>query len=83
MPGELPAAILDLDGTPVDTNYHHALAWYRAFREHDITLPLWQLHRHVGMGGDRYVEALAGSGVEERIGEKLQSRCATPLGRDG
>ncbi len=74
MPGELPAAILDLDGTLVDTNYHHALAWYRAFREHGITLPLWQLHRHVGMGGDKYVEALAGIGVEERIGEKLRSR---------
>src|SRR4051794_32841814 len=26
------AAILDIDGTLVDTNYHHALAWYRAFR---------------------------------------------------
>ena len=24
-----PAAILDIDGTLVDTNYHHALAWYR------------------------------------------------------
>ena len=29
-----PAAILDIDGTLVDTNYHHALAWYRAFRAH-------------------------------------------------
>jgi beta-phosphoglucomutase-like phosphatase (HAD superfamily) len=26
------AAILDVDGTLVDTNYHHAIAWYRAFR---------------------------------------------------
>ena len=45
------AAILDVDGTLVDSNYHHALAWYRAFREHDIVVPLWRLHRHVGMGG--------------------------------
>ena len=69
-----PAAILDLDGTLVDTNYHHALAWYRAFREHDIVLPMWRLHRHVGMGGDKYVAALAGDDVEERLGENLRER---------
>ena len=23
-------AILDIDGTLVDTNYHHTIAWYRA-----------------------------------------------------
>ena len=33
-------ALLDLDGTLVDTNYHHALAWYRAFREQGIVLPV-------------------------------------------
>ncbi len=69
-----PAAILDVDGTLVDTNYHHALAWYRAFREHEIVLPLWRLHRHVGMGGDKYVTALAGSDIEERLGEQLRER---------
>lgn len=37
-------AILDVDGTLVDTNYHHAIAWYRAFRRFGITLPLWRLH---------------------------------------
>ena len=69
-----PAALLDVDGTLVDTNYHHALAWYRAFREHDIVLPLWRLHRHVGMGGDKYVTALAGGEVEQRLGEGLRER---------
>jgi HAD superfamily hydrolase (TIGR01549 family) len=52
------AALLDVDGTLVDTNYHHALAWWRAFRKHGITLPLWRIHRHVGMGGDQLVPAL-------------------------
>jgi HAD superfamily hydrolase (TIGR01549 family) len=66
------AAILDVDGTLVDTNYHHALAWYRAFRRHGITLPLWRLHRHVGMGGDKYVAALAGDDIEERLGDDLR-----------
>ena len=54
------AAILDVDGTLVDTNYHHALAWYRAFRQHDKLVPIWRIHRHIGMGGDQLVAALAG-----------------------
>jgi HAD superfamily hydrolase (TIGR01509 family) len=69
-----PAAILDVDGTLVDSNYHHALAWYRAFREHDIVLPVWRLHRHVGMGGDKYVAAVAGEDVEQRLGDELRER---------
>jgi HAD superfamily hydrolase (TIGR01549 family) len=69
-----PAAILDVDGTLVDTNYHHTLAWYRAFREHDVVLPVWRLHRHVGMGGDKFVAAVAGDEVEERLGDELRDR---------
>jgi HAD superfamily hydrolase (TIGR01549 family) len=69
----MPATvILDVDGTLVDTNYHHALAWYRAFRKHGIVLPVWRLHRHVGMGGDKYVAALAGEAVEDRLGDELR-----------
>jgi HAD superfamily hydrolase (TIGR01509 family) len=68
------AAILDVDGTLVDSNYHHALAWYRAFREHDIVVPLWRLHRHVGMGGEKYVAAVAGDAVERELGDELRSR---------
>jgi HAD superfamily hydrolase (TIGR01549 family) len=68
------AAVVDVDGTLVDTNYHHALAWYRAFREHDVTVPVWRLHRHVGMGGDKFVAAVAGDEVEERLGDDLRGR---------
>lgn len=70
----MPAAILDVDGTLVDTNYHHTLAWYRAFREHEIVLPIWRLHRHVGMGGDKYVAAVADEETEERLGDRLRDR---------
>lgn len=66
-------AILDVDGTLVDTNYHHTLAWYRAFREQDITLPLWQIHRHIGMGGDQLVGALAGDDVEQKLGDEVRA----------
>ena len=66
------AALLDLDGTLVDANYQHALAWYRAFRRHDIVVPMWRVHRHIGMGGDQLVTAVAGEGVEQRLGDELR-----------
>ena len=67
------AAILDLDGTLVDTNYHHAIAWYRAFRKNGIVLPIWRIHRHIGMGGDQLVPALAGEDVDSRIGDDIRA----------
>ncbi len=63
------AAILDIDGTLVDTNYQHAIAWYRAFRDHGLVLPLWRVHRSIGMGGDQLVPALAGDEWDEEHGE--------------
>jgi HAD superfamily hydrolase (TIGR01549 family) len=66
-------AILDIDGTLVDTNYQHALSWFRAFRRFDIVLPIWQIHRHIGMGGDQVVPALCGDQVEEQHGDDIRS----------
>jgi HAD superfamily hydrolase (TIGR01549 family) len=37
-------------------------------------LPVWRLHRHVGMGGDQFVEAVAGKRVEEELGKELRER---------
>jgi HAD superfamily hydrolase (TIGR01549 family) len=68
-----PAAILDIDGTLVDTNYHHAIAWYRAFRRHDVIVPVWRIHRHIGMGGDQLVGAVAGDEVEKRLGDAVRA----------
>ncbi|MGI9098236.1 MAG: HAD family hydrolase [Solirubrobacteraceae bacterium] len=66
---EPPAAILDIDGTLVDSNYQHALAWYRAFRLHGVTIPVWRCHRAIGMGGDQLVPYLAGEGFEGEQGD--------------
>jgi HAD superfamily hydrolase (TIGR01549 family) len=67
-----PAAILDIDGTLVDTNYQHAIAWYRAFRAHEVILPLWRIHRHIGMGGDQLVAALAGEDFDAEHGDAVR-----------
>ena len=66
-------AILDVDGTLVDTNYHHAIAWFRAFRRHDVTVPVWRIHRHIGMGGDQLVAALAGDEFEAEHGDDVRA----------
>ena len=66
-------AILDIDGTLVDTNYHHAIAWYRAFRASGIVVPLWQIHRHQGMGGDQLVPTLIGDEKSDKLGDEIRS----------
>lgn len=65
-------AILDVDGTLVDSNYQHTLAWSRAFRRFGITRPMWRLHRGIGMGGDLYVPEIGGWDVEEAHGDDLR-----------
>jgi len=68
-----PAAILDVDGTLVDTNYQHALAWFRAFRQHGVVLPIWRIHRHIGMGGDQLVGSLVSEAFDEEQGDDVRA----------
>jgi HAD superfamily hydrolase (TIGR01549 family) len=65
--------ILDVDGTLVDTNYHHTLAWYRALRAHGYIVQMWRVHRHIGMGGDQIVGALIGEEAAGRDGDAIRS----------
>jgi HAD superfamily hydrolase (TIGR01549 family) len=67
-----PAAILDIDGTLVDSNYQHAIAWYRALRQHGHVLPIWRIHRHIGMGSDQLVASLCGDEIEDRQGDDIR-----------
>ena len=74
--GMADTAIFDVDGTLVDTNYHHALAWFRAMRRFDVTRPMWRIHRGIGMGGDQFVAAVAGQEVEDAHGDDLREAWA-------
>jgi HAD superfamily hydrolase (TIGR01509 family) len=67
------AVILDIDGTLVDTNYQHAIAWHRALRSHDYTVQVWEIHRHIGMGGDQIVSALIGEEGEDAAGDEIRA----------
>lgn len=68
------AVVLDIDGTLLDSNYHHAIAWSRAFDGIGVTVPVWRIHRAIGMGGDRLVAAVAGDDVEDAHGDELRDR---------
>jgi HAD superfamily hydrolase (TIGR01549 family) len=64
--------ILDIDGTLLDSTYHHTIAWSRAFLARGLRLPLWQIHRAIGMGGDRLVAHVAGDRFEEEHGDEAR-----------
>jgi HAD superfamily hydrolase (TIGR01509 family) len=58
--GLRPGMLFDVDGTLVDTNYLHTLAWSRALRDAGEWAPMNAIHRLVGMGGDQLVPRLLG-----------------------
>jgi HAD superfamily hydrolase (TIGR01509 family) len=73
-------AILDVDGTLVDTNYHHALAWHRALHSHGHRTQMWKVHRHIGMGGDQILDALIGAAAAAEQGEEIRDAEAEAYG---
>ncbi|MGD0197394.1 MAG: HAD family hydrolase [Solirubrobacteraceae bacterium] len=54
-----PAFLFDLDGTLVDSVYQHVVAWRAALAGVGINLPVWRIHRRIGMSGGLFVDALA------------------------
>jgi HAD superfamily hydrolase (TIGR01509 family) len=73
-------AILDVDGTLVDTNYHHALAWHRALHAHGYRVRMWKVHRHIGMGGDQILDALIGEEGAAADGDDIRAAEAEAYG---
>ena len=71
----IDVAVVDIDGTLLDSNYHHAVAWSRAFDALlDRHVPVSVIHRHIGMGGDRLVPAVAGDDAEREHGDAIRDR---------
>jgi HAD superfamily hydrolase (TIGR01549 family) len=73
-------AILDVDGTLVDTNYHHAIAWHRALHAHGHSVQMWKVHRRIGMGGDQILEALIGEEAAAADGDAIRETEAEAYG---
>jgi HAD superfamily hydrolase (TIGR01509 family) len=53
--------LFDVDGTLVDTTYLHAVAWWEALRQHDVDVPMAEIHRGIGMGSDKLLDHLLGA----------------------
>jgi len=64
--------LLDVDGTLVDTNYLHALAWSRALVDAGEWAPMHAIHRLVGMGGDQLLQDLLGHDSSEASSQRAE-----------
>ena len=67
-----PAFIFDLDGTLVDSVYHHVLAWHEALRVEGIDLSLWRIHRKIGMSGGLFANMLLRETEVELTAERIE-----------
>lgn len=64
-----PGVIFDVDGTLLDTNYLHTIAWTRALRSHGVEdVSMADVHRAIGIASEGLVEHLTGSRDEELAG---------------
>lgn len=50
--------LFDLDGTLIDSVYQHVLAWREALEAEGIDIPVWSIHRKIGMSGGLFARAL-------------------------
>jgi HAD superfamily hydrolase (TIGR01509 family) len=69
------AILFDLDGTLIDSVYQHVLAWRDALEAEGIDLPVWHIHRKIGMSGGLFTRALlreTGYPIEPQRLERLQ-----------
>lgn len=56
----IEAVLLDIDGTLVDNNLLHVLAWQRAFRRVGRVVDANTILHKIGMGGDQLVPSVLG-----------------------
>ena len=69
----IDTVVLDVDGTLVDTVYHHTMTWVDSFGSVGLYVPTYTIHRAIGMGGDRLVAEVAGQEAEARFGDRLRA----------
>ena len=74
-PRRATGVLFDLDGTLIDSVYQHVLAWREALEAEEIDLPVWTIHRKIGMSGGLFARALlreTGSALTAETVERLQ-----------
>lgn len=59
--------VFDIDGTLLDTNYLHVLAWWQAFRDTGHQIAMWRLHRSIGIASEELVKRLLGAADDDVV----------------
>lgn len=67
------AAVFDVDGTLVDTNYLHAVSWWEAFRQAGHHVAMSDIHHTIGMGSGRLLDRLLGDARDHDEDEALST----------
>ena len=80
MPDDRPTILADVDGTLVDTNWFHSVAWWRAFQEVGEDVAMSRIHPLIGMGSDQLVERLIGR--ESKDASNAHSRHYEPFKKE-
>ena len=80
----LPPMLFDLDGTLVDSAYHHVIAWHETFADFRMDIPNWKIHRRIGMSGSFFLPRLlreighSGNPAQIKRLEKRHAQYFTP-----
>jgi HAD superfamily hydrolase (TIGR01509 family) len=69
-----PAVLFDVDGTLVDSNFHHVVAWHRAFLDVDIVVPCWRILGLIGRSGSELIQALLGDEDADKHGSQVKQQ---------
>ena len=84
MPRSNTAFLFDLDGTLIDSVYQHVLAWKEALDKEGVVLPVWNIHRKIGMSGGLFTNILlreTGLDITEERIQRLQQWHAEAFNR--
>ena len=61
------AALFDIDGTLVDSNYLHVEAWQHAFQTLGEDVEAWRVHRAIGQDSSLLISSLVGDREESWV----------------
>ncbi len=67
----IAGVLLDVDGTLLDSNDAHAMAYREALSVHGIERSFDEIRRQIGMGSDRILPKLAGVDADSELGKRI------------
>ncbi len=68
---QIRGVLLDVDGTLIDSNDAHALAWIDALEEFEYDVPFEKIRPLIGKGGDKILPELTGQSSDSEQGKQI------------